>query len=84
MLQFINLLHCLFGHDWDGCKCRRCGATRSTGHVWDGCICVNCGEARGDGHLYMYARTEEGPPDPSFVNIYDIYECVKCGKMTAF
>jgi ribosomal protein L40E len=29
---------CFFGHDWDGCVCRRCGAKaheRSDGHKWE-------------------------------------------------
>ena len=35
---------CLFGHQWNGCKCEKCGKVRDTGHSWDGCICKTCGK----------------------------------------
>jgi len=41
---------CLFGHQWDGCKCTRCGAIRDEGHKWDGCKCTRCGANRDEGH----------------------------------
>jgi hypothetical protein len=34
----------LFDHDWDGCTCKRCNATRE--HEWDGCTCRRCNAAR--------------------------------------
>ena len=40
---------CLFGHKWNGCKCRKCGNTRDEGHVWNGCICSICGK---EVHIY--------------------------------
>lgn len=32
-------------HDWDGCKCIKCGRTRDEGHLFDGCNCKRCGKA---------------------------------------
>lgn len=31
----------LFGHQWDGCRCKRCGASN---HDWDHCKCRRCGD----------------------------------------
>lgn len=33
-------------HQWDGCKCVRCGATRDEGHSWVRCRCQTCGKTR--------------------------------------
>ena len=38
------------GHDWDGCKCRRCGQKSDEGHDWNGCKCRRCGQIRDEGH----------------------------------
>lgn len=35
---------CLFGHEWNGCKCMKCGKVRDAGHSWNGCICKTCGK----------------------------------------
>ncbi|MDR0333690.1 MAG: hypothetical protein LBI15_09525 [Dysgonamonadaceae bacterium] len=35
-------------HDWDGCKCFRCGKVRDEQHDWEGCICNRCGKDRHD------------------------------------
>lgn len=43
-------IKCLFGHNWNGCKCQRCGETRDEGHRWNGCICNRCGKQRDEGH----------------------------------
>ena len=37
-------------HDFDGCKCRKCGRTRDEGHDFDGCTCRKCGKIRDEGH----------------------------------
>jgi hypothetical protein len=33
---------CLLGHQWNGCKCDRCGKTRDEQHDWDGAHCKIC------------------------------------------
>jgi len=43
-------LHCLMHHEWDGCRCRRCGFSRDEHHDWDGCTCRRCGLVRDEGH----------------------------------
>ncbi len=34
---------CLFGHQWNGCKCEKCGKTRE--HSWQNGTCSRCGAA---------------------------------------
>jgi len=34
---------CLFGHQWNGCKCRKCGKTRNEQHFWQNGKCSMCG-----------------------------------------
>lgn len=43
-------MNCLFGHRWDGCKCKRCGRTREKKHDWNGCVCRRCGRKRDKDH----------------------------------
>ena len=45
-------LKCFFGHQWNGCKCKRCGATRDEGHMWNGCKCEQCGKSRNEEHMW--------------------------------
>ena len=47
------------GHEWDGCKCRRCGETRDAEHGWDGCKCRHCGEIRDEGHQWVVEVCEQ-------------------------
>lgn len=49
--DFISRVTCrIRGHDWDGCKCRRCGEWDRYGrHVPDEhCTCRTCGSERHD------------------------------------
>lgn len=59
-------IHCLMHHEWDGCKCRRCGHTRDEGHAWDGCLCRTCGQIRDEEH--------------DFVTIHCQVVCQRCGN----
>ncbi len=45
-------LKCLVGHDWDGCRCSRCGHTRDEQHAWEGCVCARCGSYRDADHKW--------------------------------
>ena len=57
-------LKCLFGHQWNGCKCERCGAIRDKGHNFvpvDGkCIkkCTICGKESGIAHQWNGKKCE--------------------------
>lgn len=42
----------LYGHDWDGCKCRICGKTRNEQHKRVGCKCVRCGYNLPEWHVW--------------------------------
>ena len=43
-------MKCLFGHQWSGCKCERCGKTRNKNHSWQGLKCNVCGAECFDGN----------------------------------
>lgn len=49
---------CLFGHQWNDCKCQRCGAIRDEGHKWvlldNKCTekCSFCGKERSIEHQW--------------------------------
>jgi hypothetical protein len=44
-------LKCKLGlHEWNGCKCSKCGKTRDIGHQWNGCQCSKCYKTRDEGH----------------------------------
>ena len=40
------------GHQWDGCKCTRCGELRDAEHHWTGCKCSVCGKIRDAQHIW--------------------------------
>ena len=42
----------LCDHEWNGCKCTRCGRIRDHQHDWNGCTCNNCGKVRDEQHDY--------------------------------
>ncbi len=47
------MMACLFfRHDWQGCKCSRCGKER---HQWNGCVCARCGKER---HNWLLEKRE--------------------------
>src|SRR4051794_12046773 len=49
--ELSDFLRCsLFGHDWDGCVCRRDGTVRNAEHDWDGCRCKKCQKFRDADH----------------------------------
>ncbi len=51
-----NVLCMVFGHSWQGCKCKRCGETRNEEHSWNGCKCSVCGAVRDEGHNWNGCR----------------------------
>jgi len=64
----IMSIKCLFGHQWNGCKCEKCGKERDTEHKWNGCKCEICGKTRDEGHSYKTANEK------------CIEKCSICGK----
>ena len=40
----------IFGHNWKGCTCKRCGRIRDENHDWQGCKCAICGWSRNEQH----------------------------------
>ena len=54
----------LFGHQWDHCKCTRCGEIRKPDrnepdpHDWNGCVCRVCKRTRDEGHRYRRGKCE--------------------------
>jgi len=70
----VSKASCMLGHDWFGCKCRRCGAVRDEGHNWQPfggkCRrkCSLCGEVE-EKHAYA---PEEGRCEE---------KCAVCGEV---
>ncbi len=78
-------LKCLLGaHDWNGCKCYKCGRTHNKGHNWNGCKCYKCGRTRDDEHAWradcekcsVCGKTRDGRHDWR----EDCQKCSICGK----
>ena len=57
-------------HDWDGCKCRRCGMTRDEEHQWVVELCEKCGGTGYMRHSLSYGDPDYGDPD---------YKGIPCG-----
>jgi hypothetical protein len=59
-------IKCLFGHQWNGCKCERCGALRSTGHAFEWAkdrrreVCSVCGKEREKPKLRSFGKEVKG------------------------
>ena len=80
---------CFFkGHDWDHCRCNRCGKTRDSHHDIDTCgeFCKVCG--RYVDHEWKVIREENygkmdydsaGRPVNDF--IVTLYKCSRCGQL---
>mgnify|MGYP000893329743 CR=1 FL=1 len=58
-------------HEWDGCICRRCGATGDYAHDMNGCTCRRCGKVDNRFHewVMLEGRCEQ--------------RCAVCGKVVA-
>ncbi len=50
-------------HDWDGCKCRKCGMARDEGHLWVVELCEKCGGTGFIGHSLSHVDPDYGDPD---------------------
>jgi hypothetical protein len=77
-------LKCLFGHDWDGCKCSKCGKARDEGHDWakDCEKCSRCGEARQNVHQWDSCKCSKcgKTRDEGHDWAKDCEKCSRCGK----
>lgn len=71
-------------HNWQGCKCTKCGLMRDEGHDWsyDCEECRACGKTRNKGHKWdrcmcsLCGKTRDEGHDWS----KDCVRCSKCGK----
>ena len=53
----MKTLLCKIGlHDWNHCKCNRCGVKRGFDHQWLGCKCGTCGNKRDVDHNWSECR----------------------------
>ena len=63
-------LVCKLGvHQWEWCRCSRCGLERARNHRWEGCRCGICGATRNQDHRYVDAG--------------DDCRCTACGHITS-
>ena len=74
-------IRCLFGHDWNGCQCNRCGISRNEQHDWKYVeTVVDCSvfSSRGSG---QYLDPCYGSPCPcESQDEYKLFICSKCGE----
>jgi len=73
-------LKCLFGHEWDGCKCKRCGKTRDEQHDWDFCEgkCKKCGKSCAIEHDWDGCKCKKCYETR---HDWDGCKCTKCGEI---
>ena len=80
-------LSCLFGHDWKGCKCTRCGEVRDEGHIFrpvpGQCEerCAVCGKKRSLPHLWNGCRCERCGEIRNEYHSWDGCKCRRCGAV---
>ena len=84
-------LKCLFGHQWNGCKCERCNAMRNEGHKWvllEGkCSekCSICGKERNIEHKWNGCKCEQcgaiRDEEHKWKIEKHIKKCEKCGMV---
>lgn len=75
-------LACAFGfHQWDGCKCTKCGKTRDEGHDWskDCEKCSRCGAIKVNAHQWDGCRCTKCVAENHDWS-KDCEKCFKCGK----
>ncbi|MDR2921535.1 MAG: hypothetical protein LBV72_19485 [Tannerella sp.] len=81
-------IKCLFGHQWNGCKCERCAKTQDIGHnyavVNDKCLekCSICGKERSIEHKWDGCKCERCGRLRSEGHNLDLSagKCTKCEK----
>lgn len=62
-------LKCILGiHEWNGCKCSKCGKERDQEHDWSGCTCTKCYRTRDEWHEWTG----------------DLQKCIRCGARPTF
>ena len=77
-------LKCLLGHNWNGCKCSRCGKVRDEQHDWDLCKgkCKRCSKTQEELHdwnVCICKRCEKKIADDS-KHKWKGCKCLICGK----
>ena len=68
-------------HDWDGCRCRRCGFMGDEQqHNWDGCKCKSCGRTRDEEHDWDGCVCKRCNKKRDKEHDWDGCKCKSCGK----
>ena len=76
-------------HNWDKCKCSRCGKIRDEQHKWNGCECSHCGKTRDKQHEWNGCKCERcgktRDENHNFVPVPNKCEevCTVCGIKSA-
>ena len=71
---------CLFGHKWEGCKCKQCGKTRDEQHDWEGCKCKRCSEKRDEQHDWENCRCKRCGKKTDEQHDWEGCKCKRCGE----
>ena len=75
------LLCRIFGHKWEQCRCRRCGAVRDADHQWNGCVCRICGKKRDEAHDWNGCKCRKCGKIRDEGHDWDGCKCRICGKV---
>ena len=77
---------CLFGHNWNGCKCKKCGEVRAEGHNYERvsgrCFekCEYCGDIRTIPHEWDGCKCTYCGVVRDSNHSWDSYTCSHCGR----
>ena len=69
------------GHEWDGCKCRRCGEIRDAEHDWDGCKCRSRWKTRDEGHGWDICVCRHCGKKRNVAHDWNGCKCRHCGEI---
>ena len=76
----MSVLCRILGHQWDGCRCRRCGLVRNEAHQWNGCTCRRCGQVRNTEHRWNGCVCEICGRKRDAEHDWNGCKCRRCGK----
>lgn len=67
-------------HDWDHCKCRRCGEVRDRDHVFENYRCIICGKEKNLGDDFPSSVRDYSTRPVTFDTLKDLYVYNLCNR----
>lgn len=75
----MSILCKIFGHKWNGCRCKRCNA-QSKNHKWKHCRCLVCGTYKSTGHNWNGCVCRVCGEERDIMHDLDGCFCKRCKK----